>query len=84
MQTPNSIQVKKHFGELMIKSLSSTAVFWITNPNNVFMRLGCFWYRTESGDEELIWDDFSGYAKIVNPPTSCVTKNIYGKDEDID
>lgn len=63
MITPNSLQVKNYFGSAMIQSLSSDKQFSITVPSNVFFRLGCYWYRTDSGDEELIWDDHTGYAK---------------------
>ena len=65
MITPNSLQVKNHFGTSMIQSLSSDKTFQITNGSNVFLRQGCYWYRTEESTEELIWDDHAGYAKIV-------------------
>lgn len=65
MVTPNSLQVKNYFGSAMIQSLSSNNKFTITIPSNVFLRQGCYWYRTEENTEELIWDDHTGYAKIV-------------------
>lgn len=65
MITPNSLQVKNYFLGSWIQSLSSDKQFRITVPGNVFLRQGCYWYKTEENTEELIWDDHAGYAKIV-------------------
>ena len=66
MITPNSLQVKYHFKNAkIVKSLSWHINFEIENFDNIYFSQGAYWYMKEDGTSELIWDDHSGYARII-------------------
>ena len=66
MITPSSLTVKAHFENAkIVKSLSWHINFEITDLGNIYLSQGAYWYMKEDGTSELIWDDHSGFAKIL-------------------
>ncbi len=66
MITPNSLQVKAYFFDaLKVKSLSSERVFFMNEVLKLKFYLGTYWYVLQDGSEEVVWDDYYGYAKII-------------------
>lgn len=66
MTVPNSIQVKHYFKDAkIVKSLNWHIGFEITDLEKIYFSQGLYWYMKDDGTSELIWDDYYGYAQII-------------------
>lgn len=66
MVTPSSLQVKNRYGNAkIVKSLSSYRNFEFEGTERIYYSREAYWYRNDDDTSELIWDNYYGFAKII-------------------
>jgi hypothetical protein len=66
MVTPSSLQVRNRYENArIVKSLSSFKNFEFEGSDRIYYSQEAYWYRNDDETSELIWDNYYGFAKIL-------------------
>ena len=66
MITPSSLQVKNRYQNAkIVKSLSSFVNFEFNGIDRIYYSQEAYWHKNDDETSELIWDNYYGYAKIL-------------------
>lgn len=66
MITPSSLKVKNRYQNAkIVKSLSSFVNFEFKGIDRIYYSQEFYWYKNDDETSELIWDNYYGFAKIL-------------------